>query len=107
MAVNRMEHSKISLGFDGNQAISAIDELKLHAVNISDELRQCLLRLFNPLDKLFVFECGTTVGASQTITLKPSDLFLDLLIAARAGQLDKFIVKVDGAHNRDFLENAR
>jgi hypothetical protein len=78
------------LGLDTSAYDSALAELKLLLPKIPKKIR---LRFLKTPAKLCCFNGGMTKGTTHTAFLKPSDLLLNLLAAARTGDFKGFVVK--------------
>jgi len=81
---------KARLRLDTSAFDSALAELKLLFPKIPKKLR---LRFLKTPSKLCCFNGGVTKGTTHTAFLKPSNLLLNLLAAARTGDFKRFVVE--------------
>lgn len=86
--------SAFSLGLDASEASAAIDELGLLSAKLPLEVRPVLFHSLNSETKFFRIDGKFAVGASQVVSLKPTDCLSDLLSALRAWEFDKFRIKI-------------
>jgi len=80
--------STMKLNCDTTQFTDALDTLKSHITQIPQEVLVLLRGGGDGIKKLFRFESAPApVGASVTISLKPTDFLLDALATLRASDL--------------------
>ena len=94
------KYIEIDIRDDFSQCVEELGEL---AQRFPKSIKTFLDRFSGRLDKLFAMQSETTMGASCTIVLKPSDLLLRLLATLRAGDCDERIRIDDVFHDDSFI----
>jgi hypothetical protein len=90
----------LTLDFDAKPLIEAISELKFYIDGLSSNISDLLVHFIFDGDNFSSdLICNETRPApdmrTQIVFFKPSNLFLDLLSACRAGNLNDFLIKTD------------
>lgn len=88
-----MPPTAVKLTADAAPLKAAFVELLEHARNLPLEVGHRLVRALHVSSKLVAFKLSP--AAVGTVTLEPADFLLDLLAAARAGDLDRFIPEAE------------
>lgn len=97
-----MQNQMMKITADTKDMDAALLELELYVDCFSAQARDVLSQILNLPVELATIEPPNTVGTLATYRVKPSQWFLDLLTACRAGDFNWIIQ--NGGINHDFLQ---